>query len=163
MSRLESAIRRLEAQRDCIDRAAAALADVPGSVLELGLGNGRTYDHLKVRFPGRPVYVFERALRAHPDSTPDAGQLFLGDFFDTLPQALARLGRSAALAHCDFGSGKAEHDAAVAARLADAVAPLLVPGALVLSDQPLAHADWQPEPLPESVGAGRYFIFRVVG
>ena len=161
MSRLESAIRRLEAQRDCIDFAASALVDVPGCILELGLGNGRTYDHLKTRFPGRPVYVFERELRAHPDSTPDDDHLFLGDFFATLPQALARLGATAALAHCDFGSGKAERDSAVAARLAGAVAPLLRPGALVLSDQPLAHPAWQPERLPAGVGEGRYYIFRV--
>jgi hypothetical protein len=161
MSRLESAIRRLEAQRDCIDFAAEALVGIPGPVLELGLGNGRTYDHLKTRFPDREIFVFEREIRAHPDSIPDAGHLFLGDFFATLPEAVARLGRSAALAHCDFGSGKEEHDAAVAARLADAAAPLLRPGALVLSDQRLAHPAWRPERLPASVGEGRYYIFRV--
>jgi hypothetical protein len=163
MSRLESAIRRLSAQRDCIDHAARRIAALPGCVLELGLGNGRTYDHLRTRLPGRPIYVFEREVRAHPDSTPDPEHLFLGDFFDTLPVAAARLGPSAALAHCDFGSGRAEHDAAVAARLAGAVAPLLRPGALVLSDQPMSHPGWTREPLPPTVDDGRYFIFRVNG
>lgn len=161
MSRLESAIRRLEAQRDCIDAAAAALGDSAGCILELGLGNGRTYDHLRARFPDREIYVFDRQVRAHPDSTPDDDHLFLGDFFETLPAAARRLGRNAILAHCDFGSGQAEVDRAVAARLAGAVAPLLRPGALVLTDQALAHADWQPQPLPAGVGEGRYFIFRV--
>ncbi|MGH6887075.1 MAG: class I SAM-dependent methyltransferase, partial [Geminicoccales bacterium] len=47
MSRLDSFIRRLEAQRACLDLAAARIADLPGPVLELGLGNGRTYDHLR--------------------------------------------------------------------------------------------------------------------
>jgi hypothetical protein len=42
MSRLESAIRRLEAQRDCINWAAERIAGMPGHILELGLGNGRT-------------------------------------------------------------------------------------------------------------------------
>lgn len=161
MSRLESAIRRLEAQRDCLDFAAARIAGTAGCVLELGLGNGRTYDHLKLRLPDREIYVFEREVRAHPDSIPDDRHLFLGDFFATLPLAAARLGRSAALAHCDFGSGKAERDAGVAARLADAIAPLLVPGALVLSDQRMAYPTWRAEQLPPSVGEGRYHIFRV--
>lgn len=163
MSRLESAIRRLEAQRDCIDSAAAALADRSGCILELGLGNGRTYDHLRSRFPDREIYVFEREVRAHPNSTPDDAHLFLGDFFATLPDAVERLGRSAILAHCDFGSGKAEVDSAVAKRLADAIAPLLEPGAMVLTDQAMTHPSWQPQPLPAGVARDRYYIFRVGG
>lgn len=163
MSRLESAIRRLEAQRDCINAAATALKDMPGCVLELGLGNGRTYDHLRTLMPDREIFVFERQVRAHPDSTPDDAHLFLGDFFETLPQASARLGRSAALAHCDFGSGKAETDAAVAGKLAAAVAPLLLPGALILTDQRMTHPAWIAQPLPAGVSQGRYYIFRATG
>ena len=68
MTRLDSAIRRLEAQRACLDRAAALVRGVPGPVLELGLGNGRTYDHLRARLPGRDIFVFERA----PPPTPTA-------------------------------------------------------------------------------------------
>ena len=51
MSRLDSFIRRLEAQRACLDRAAELIRDIDGHVLELGLGNGRTYDHLRGLFP----------------------------------------------------------------------------------------------------------------
>ncbi|MEZ5668218.1 MAG: class I SAM-dependent methyltransferase [Alphaproteobacteria bacterium] len=161
MSRLESAIRRLEAQRDCIDAAAAMLAGETGCILELGLGNGRTYDHLRTRFPAAAIYVFDRQVRSHPDSTPDDDHLFLGDFFETLPEAARRLGRTAMLAHCDFGSGKDTADAAVARRLSAALAPLLRPGALVLSDQPLDHPGWQAVALPATVAAGRYHIHRV--
>ncbi|MFN9941622.1 MAG: class I SAM-dependent methyltransferase, partial [bacterium] len=67
MSRLESFIRRLEAQRRCLDWAAQAIAGYPGAVLELGLGNGRTYDHLRDRLgPARAIYAFDRQLAAHP-------------------------------------------------------------------------------------------------
>src|SRR4051812_41343381 len=45
MTRLDSAIRRLTAQRDLLNWAAQAIGPT-GLVLELGLGNGRTYDHL---------------------------------------------------------------------------------------------------------------------
>ena len=49
MSRLDSFIRRLQAQRACLDRAAELVRDLPGPVVEIGLGNGRTYDHLRRR------------------------------------------------------------------------------------------------------------------
>jgi S-adenosyl-L-methionine methyltransferase len=52
MTRLDSAIRRLTAQRDLLDWASEEIAP-GGLVLELGLGNGRTYDHLRDRLPGR--------------------------------------------------------------------------------------------------------------
>ena len=38
MSRLDSFIRRLEAQRACLNNAAQLIAGVPGNVLEFGLG-----------------------------------------------------------------------------------------------------------------------------
>ena len=42
MTRLDEFIVRMQAQRACIDDAAARTAGRPGPVLELGLGNGRT-------------------------------------------------------------------------------------------------------------------------
>jgi hypothetical protein len=53
MSRLDSFIRRLEAQRACLGYAAAQIRAIAGPVLELGLGNGRTYDHLRELLPER--------------------------------------------------------------------------------------------------------------
>ncbi len=66
MSRLDSFIRRLEAQRRCLEMGARHIAALPGPVLELGLGHGRTYDHLRQILPAREIYVFERALAAAP-------------------------------------------------------------------------------------------------
>ena len=79
MSRLDTFIRRLQAQRLCLDVLAERLQGLPGPVLELGLGNGRTYDHLRERFPGRAIFVFDRQVAAHPDCIPPAEQLRLGD------------------------------------------------------------------------------------
>jgi hypothetical protein len=84
VSRLDSAIRRLEAQRACLDHAVALIADLDGIVLELGLGNGRTFDHLRERLPGREVYVFERHVAAHPACVPACDHLILGDVRDGL-------------------------------------------------------------------------------
>ena len=55
MSRLDSFIRRLEAQRACLNQAAALIVGLDGAVLELGLGNGRTYDHVRELFPDREI------------------------------------------------------------------------------------------------------------
>jgi hypothetical protein len=70
MSRLDSFLRRMMAQRACLDRATELIKDVPGPVLKLGLGNGRTYDHLRRLMPRREIYVFEREMDAPPDCLP---------------------------------------------------------------------------------------------
>ena len=161
MSRLDGAIRRLTAQRACLDRAARLIEAVPGPVLELGLGNGRTYDHLRSLLPGREIFVFERQVAAHPDCIPDPEHLFLGDFRETLPRAAACLA-PAALIHADFGSGDRQATRAVAAFVAPWVGELIAPGGVVASDQPLADRRLSALPLPDEVSAERYFLYRAV-
>ena len=162
MSRLESFIRRMAAQRDCLNAAADMVADVPGLVLELGLGNGRTYDHLRERLPGREIFVFDRQVGAHPDCIPDDDHFFFGDIEEQLPRAHERLGRSAALIHSDVGTGDKERNARLVAVLAPLLADMLVPGGIVIADQEMPQAGWQRVPLPEGVPENRYFIYRAV-
>jgi len=163
MSRLDSVIRRLKAQRACLNFAAEQLRGREGAILELGLGNGRTYDHLGELFGRAAIYVFDRRVAAHPDCIPDDDHLLLGDIHATLPAAAARLGRSVMLAHCDIGTGVAAENQQLAAFLAAALAPLLAPGALLISDQPISLARSEALALPDGVPAERYFIRRVVG
>ena len=102
MTRLDSVIRRLTAQRSLLDWASRAIDGKPGLVLELGLGNGRTYPaHLRSRLPGRDIYAFERSRQ--PSSTlPPADKLIVGDVFHTLPEFAQRFGlRSSILIHAD--------------------------------------------------------------
>ena len=47
MTPLDSFIRRLTAQRDILNAIIDLVEEVEGPVLEFGLGNGRTYDHLR--------------------------------------------------------------------------------------------------------------------
>ncbi|MSP68444.1 MAG: hypothetical protein EXQ96_10240 [Alphaproteobacteria bacterium] len=161
MSRLDSFIRRLEAQRACLEHAAALITDLEGCVLEFGLGNGRTYDHLRHLFPSREIFAFDRQVAAHPSCVPDAAHLFLGDFSATVPAAIRRLLGTAALAHFDIGSGDVAATAALAATLAAAAPPLLARGGVILADQPMAAHAWAPLPLPPGVPEGRYFLYRV--
>jgi hypothetical protein len=160
VSRLDSFIRRLHAQRACIDAAAETIAALDGPVFELGLGNGRTYDHLRERLAGREIFVFERQLAAHPACVPDQAHLFLGDIHETLPAAVARFAGTVALIHSDIGTGDAEANAAIARFLSGYVNALLRPGGLVVSDQPMALADAAAQTLPEGIEPGRYFIYR---
>jgi len=160
MSRLDSAIRRLTAQRACLDRALALIADRDGPVLELGLGNGRTFDHLREHVGEREIFVFERQVMAHPDSVPDDGHLLLGDFHSTLPAALSRVGARAVMAHADIGSGERAQTLALAAWLGPVLTALLADGAVVVSDQDLVAPGLTPLPLPDGVAPGRYFMYR---
>ncbi len=162
MSRLDSAIRRLEAQRLCLDEAAVLVDGRPGHILEIGLGNGRTYDHLRCLFPERNIYCFDRRIAAHPDCIPDDGHMFLGDLAVTLPLAAHRLGPSAILAHADIGSGDRQASLELACRLAVALPPLLAGGAVVMGDQPLPSTAWTTLDLPAGVARGRYHIYRTL-
>jgi len=161
MSRLDSFIRRLEAQRACIDVAVSAIADLPGLVLELGLGNGRTYDHLRDRLPGRRIIVFERDPQPHPDCWPPADDLVIGPLDQTLPEAAARWPGAAALIHSDIGTGDPARNRRVAADLAVLLPSLLAPGGMIASDQPLATERLQPMAPPAGVASDRYFLYRL--
>lgn len=163
MSRLDSVIRRLRAQRDCLDVSVRLVADVPGPVLEFGLGNGRTYDHLRTLFPDREIFVFDRRIAAHPDCVPDAAHMLLGDFDHTMPGAGARIGARAALAHFDVGSPDTAANRALGERLVALAAPLLAPGGVVVSDIELPAPAWSALALPDGVCDGRYFMYRVGG
>jgi hypothetical protein len=159
MSRLDSFIRRLEAQRACLEYAAGQIRDLPGPVLELGLGNGRTYDHLRELLPEREIFVFERAVNAHPDCIPDPAHLILGDVRATLPRARPLLPGRAALAHLAVGTGAAALNAELAAWLSDALPPLLAAGAWVASDQTLRAPALRPHRLPAGIASERYFLY----
>ena len=99
MSRLDSMIRRLEAQRDGVAWAALKLVGVPGDILEIGLGNGRTYDHLRETFPDREIWVIDRAPK------PASGQRASARSGLLAMEADAALGRIAGAGACKIALG----------------------------------------------------------
>ena len=160
MSRLDSFIRRLQAQRSCIEYAVGLIEGLQGPVFELGLGNGRTFDHLREICADREIFVFERRVQANPDSTPDADHLFEGPIAETLPLAVQRFGRAVPLVHADLGSGRPEIDRETSRLLSGHLPDLVRPGGIVLSDQDLPWAAADRVELPAGVAPGRYFIYR---
>src|SRR6185437_9902085 len=127
--------------RACLDHAAELIGGIDGIVLELGLGNGRTYDHLRELFPERDISVCERQVAAHPDCVPPAERLILGDMRETLPELRGRFGGRVALAHFDVGTGDAAANLALAMDLTASIVPLLCPGGVLVSDPPIEAAE----------------------
>ncbi|MBV9824930.1 MAG: hypothetical protein JO001_04495 [Alphaproteobacteria bacterium] len=160
MSRLDSFIRRLEAQRACLNSAVARIRDIPGYILELGLGNGRTFDHLRELLPDRDIYVCERRVAAHPDCVPPPDRLILGDMRETLASAGEWLEGRVALMHFDVGTGDAAGNVVLAAELTPLIVPLLCEGAILVSDPEISSALLKPMDLPQGVAPGRYRMYR---
>ncbi|MEQ1943596.1 class I SAM-dependent methyltransferase [Mesorhizobium sp. VNQ89] len=159
MSRLESFIRRLTAQRDILDMICRDLDLRDGPVMELGLGNGRTYDHLRERLPGRRIIAFDRVNGANLRSLPLEGDLILGEISETAP-AFAGIG--AALVHADIGSGYDDLDEMNLRWLPQLTVDLLATGGIAASGVPLDHPELNVLPLPEGIRPGRYFLYRKV-
>ena len=157
MSRLESMRRRLSAQIDGLNWAAEYIDDIAGDVLELGLGNGRTYDHLREKLHRRRIWVIDRVLQPHPSCIPPSENFLQGEA-DEMLSVLAGKGAQMALAHYDFGYGVKEKDVAEGARLSPLIADLIVPGGLVVSQQPLIG--FEQIKGPETIDPDRYLFYR---
>ena len=158
MSRLESMRRRLTAQIDGINWAADQIATLSGDVLEMGLGNGRTYDHLRQEIPDRRIWVIDRILKCHPSCVPPEQDFLQGEADDMLRQ-LADQGHKMALAHYDFGYGVKEKDVAEGAALSPLIAAVMRTGGLVLSQQPLVGLEQIKG--PDTIDPERYLFYRV--
>jgi trans-aconitate methyltransferase len=159
MSRLDSFIRRMTAQRDILDHVCAEVAAMEGPVVELGLGNGRTFHHLRERLPGRRIMAFDRALAAHASSIPEDGNLVLGEIRETAGRFV---GIDAALVHADIGTGYEDRDAVTLTWLPELTAGMLRIGGIAVSGLALDHPQLLKLSPPPSVPADRYFIYRRV-
>lgn len=160
LSRLERMIRRLGGQRACLEQVAKLIEGVPGPVFEVGLGKGRTYDHLRRLLPEREIHVFDREIHCFPECRPPDEFLHLGEFRDTLPWALEHFAGRGALANADYGRSDPAADAELAAWIGPKLAALVQPGGYVLSDQGLDVAALEPLALPEGAEAGRIHLYR---
>ncbi|MDU9002306.1 class I SAM-dependent methyltransferase [Sedimentitalea todarodis] len=159
-SRLDLFIDRMVSQRACLDFAIAETAVMQGPVFELGLGNGRTYHHMRNRIRSRNIYVFERAVASHPDSTPPEEFTILGDVNATLPETLSRMGAVASLIHADLGGHNREKNDIFARKVSPLIEPLLAPGGMMVSSDRMYFADLAEVPLPEGAVPERCFVYQ---
>jgi hypothetical protein len=159
-SRLERLLFRIDAQHKSLGWAFGEIEGRPGIVFELGLGHGRTYDHMRRHLPERDIFVFDREIDCFADCRPDDAHLVLGQLADTLPAARARFDGTAILVNSDVGTYDEAYNIAVAELVSRHLPALLAPGALVLSDLPLMLAGAEAVPLPPGARDERFFIYR---
>lgn len=157
MSRLDSMLRRLTAQRDGLNWVAGQIAGTDGDVLDLGLGNGRTYDHLREVLPNRRILVIDRVLQCHPSCVPPEGDFLEGEA-DAMLERLAAAGARIVLAHYDLGFGVKEEDVAEAARLSPLLAAVMASGGWIISGQPLVG--FTEVKGPDTIPEERYLFYR---
>ena len=160
-NRLDRMIMRLTAQRNCLAHGLALIAELPGPVLEFGLGKGRTYDYLRRHGNGRRIIAFDREIHCPPDCVPAPDDLVLGDFHQTVPGARDRIGEYAALVHCDVGSEKPDVDTALVTWLSTAADPLVAAGGIVIADRAMSNPRWRPLPAPPGGSDGSHFMYQV--
>ncbi|MVO14979.1 class I SAM-dependent methyltransferase [Parasedimentitalea huanghaiensis] len=159
-SRLDLFIDRMVSQRACLDFAISETAAMSGPVFELGLGNGRTYHHMRRYVENRDIFVFERAVASHPDSTPPEDRVILGDVRETLPQSLERFGPVASLVHADLGGHNRQKNDIFARFVSPLIEPLMAPGGLMVSSDRMYFDTLTEVALPEGAVEERCFIYR---
>ncbi len=159
-SLLQRMIERLVTQRACLDLAAELVARLTGPVVELGLGKARTYDHLCRLFPHRDILVFDREIHAPPAYVPDPAYLYLGDFRDTVREAVEQLHAKVVLLHADIGSTNRERDRQLVDELAPLIDELMCDHGVVVSDREMQRPRWERLSLPATAGAWNYYMYR---
>ncbi len=160
MTRLEMFIARMTSQRACIDYAADLTAGMVGPVYELGLGSGRTFDHIRAKVTDRAIFVFDRAVASNPASTPTDQQLLLGDVVDTLPMMLAGDGATVSFAHADLGGHNLEKNDAFARLVSPLIEVMMAPNGVIVSSDMMYFEALEQIGLPDGALEGRAFIYR---
>ena len=150
----------MQAQKAFLEDVAARIGEVEGPVFELGLGNGRTFDHLREILPDREIFVFDRSVTAHPASIPDGEHMIIGEIRDTLAYCKPRTKRPAALVHCDLGTGDPTADLAKAAWLAPLLGEHCASGGFIASGIELSLPRFQEMPRSADATLGRYWLYR---
>lgn len=157
MSRLNSMMRRLAAQAEGLEWGNTMVDSLSGDFLDMGLGNGRTYDHIREIAPDRRIWVIDRALNCHHSCVPPEEDFLQGEAEEMLKK-MAADGTKVAMAHYDFGFGDKDKDVAEAARLSPMIKEIMLPGGVLVSGQPLAG--FEQVRGPTSVAPERYYFYR---
>lgn len=157
MSRLDSMLRRFTAQRDGLNWAAGLVEGLQGDGLDMGLGNGRTYDHMRETMADRRIWVMDRVLQCHPSCVPPEQDFLQGEAEDGLTR-LADIGARIVIAHYDFGFGVKEKDVEEAARFSPLIAKVMAPGGMLISGQPLVG--FEAVQGPEHIAPDRYYFYK---
>lgn len=150
-------LRRFTAQRDGLNWAASLIEGMEGDALDMGLGNGRTYDHMREIMPERRLWVMDRILQCHPSCVPPEDDFLQGEAEDGLTR-LKELGAKIMISHYDFGFGVKEKDVEEAARFSPLIAEVMGQNGVIVSGQPLVGLEAIQG--PDHIAPDRYYFYR---
>lgn len=159
LSVLQLMLRRLQTQQQCLEYAIQLIEGVSGCIMELGLGKGRTYDHLRCIAPQRSIFVFDHHLHAPENARPLPSQLILGDFTKTLIEPAITL--PVALIHADIGTTKPLQDRQLYSFLATKLDTWATAHSVLVCDRPMPALRWQPLQLPPAC-EWPYYMYRKI-
>ena len=161
MSRLEDLTHRFLAQQAALNRAVELVEGLDGVVVELGLGKGRTFDHLRERLPGRDIYAFDRGLFCEAELAPPPAFRVFGDLAETLPDFCRRFAGRAALVHSDIGTRYREADMPLVDFVADHLSVLTRKGGVIATDRPMDGKEWVALPWAGETPRFPYYLYRM--
>ncbi|MEO1198835.1 MAG: class I SAM-dependent methyltransferase [Pseudomonadota bacterium] len=163
MSRLDFMIRRLTAQRVLLQQVAELIPARSGPIFEVGLGSGRTYDHMRGLFPDREIFVFDRSVEAPLHCLPDAAHMIVGEIRDTLRLCGPRIREKPVFIHIDIGTGDPTTDAITSEWLPSRLEPWIEPGTIILADRPIALEALTEIPRSAEAPKSTHVLYRVAG
>ena len=143
--------------------AASMIRELPGPVFELGLGNGRTFDHIRTLMPEREIFVFDIVIVEQIESALDPALLIVGDVRETLPAHLEKMHQKAVLIHNDLddvGGNTEDQQHSIYCWLSPLIRDAVAPGAVIVSNTKLDLDDWHRIQLPEGHAPDRYFMYQ---
>lgn len=152
----------MTAQRDCINHAAGLIKNIPGVVFELGLGNGRSYDHMRQTLPDRDIYVFDRQVCSLSSCRPPDEKIFIGEVVHTLIMAGEIFSKKGALLHNDLGTSDCEKYKKLMDEITPLLESILMPGAIIISNTPIHTDAWERISGPQGIKQEHYYLYRAI-
>ena len=161
MSRLEDLTHRFLTQQAALNRAVDMIEGLDGIVVELGLGKGRSFDHLRERLPNRDIYVFDHELSCEPEFAPPPAFWMFGEITSTLPAFCRRFAGQAILVHSDIGTRERADALPLVTFVTEHLGRLLKKDGIVASDRPMAELTWEALPALREMEQFPYYMYRI--
>ena len=160
MSRLEDLTARFLTQQAALNHGIEMIDGLDGIVVELGLGKGRSFDHLRERLPRRDIYVFDHELSCEPEFAPPPEFWVFGEITETLPAFCQLFAGRAALIHSDIGTRHRPDDIPLVRFVAENLGKLLRQDGVVASDRPMEGTGWAALPSLREMTNFPYYMYR---
>lgn len=160
MSRLEEMVARYTSQRDILNFSLDMIPVGEGLIgIELGLGSGRTYDHLREKLPEMQIFTFDRKCEIHPRIQHPGKYFIEGEITSTFPAFAKKHKDAASFVHIDLGTSQKEQDQKLYQELEPSIREILIQDGLLISDRPFSSS-WEAVNLSSLKLEWPYYLYR---